>query len=260
AWSAAVGGQRAGTVPARAVVQTLEDQGNRVRVFYLGDGLGHDHFDGWIDSTDLGPAGPLLVSQRYGLRMLTKEDLEAIDSGKGTWLRVPYRTQLDGGPSADANCGPAAVAMVLQYYRVASTNSEVRVVADRLQGTHDPEGGFAIEFLAGAAARFGLKPLEMEAGQDLLKKWSLDDARRQLSEGHPIIAQLRFRAMPGRELSDYGDDHYVVLAGMLGDDFIYNDSVDVDGPGYGRVISAADLKLAWGSSYFPFAGFAVSAP
>ncbi len=257
-WSDRSGGSAVGTLPAGAVAEVMQDRGGRLQVFYLGDGFSRAPAEGWTDVSDLGPAGPLIVSERWGLRVLRKADVQAIDAGEGVWLRVPFRTQLDGSLSADANCGPASVAMALQYYRMAVPTGEVRILADRLQGTSDPEGGFAIEFLAAAVERFGLKGLDLAHDKDNLKRWTLDDLRRHVGLGHPVIAQLRFRAMPAREFSKYGDDHYVVICGMLGDDFIYNDSVDTDGPGYGRVISSADLKRAWGSSHFPFAAFAVS--
>ncbi len=132
-------------------------------------------------------------------------------------------------------------------------------MADRLQGTSDPEGGFAIEYLEALIRRLGLKSYDLYGGADL-RRWSLEDVRRHLAQGHSVIAELRFRLMPGRATSPSWDDHYVVLTGVRGDDFIYNDSVDPDGPGYGRVMSAEVLQRSWGGSYFPFAAFAVSKP
>ena len=55
--------------------------------------------------------------------------------------------------------------------------------------------------------------------------------------------------MPGRDSSDYWEDHYVVLCGVQGEDFIYSDPTDIDGPGYGRLISAKQLEQAWSTSY-----------
>ena len=48
----------------------------------------------------------------------------------------------------------------------------------------------------------------------------------------------------------------MVLSGIIGDRFIYNDPIDSDGTGYGRVISAEALKKAMAESDFPFAAFA----
>ncbi len=149
--------------------------------------------------------------------------------------------------------------MAMEHYRIHLPTGELRAAADRLQGTSDPDGGFAIEFLAGLLPAFGLRAEDLYIGKQF-KRWTMDDLRRQLSAGHPVIPQLKFREMPGRFDSDYWEDHYVVLTGMLGDDLIYNDSVDVDGPGFGRLMSAETLMKAWGGSYFPYAAFAVSEP
>lgn len=258
-WSDASGGAgSAAALPKGAELEVLGEEGKRLHVYYLGDGLSHDVAEGWVDPTNLGPAGPMLLGEKLGVRVLTKADVVSIRSGAGVWLRVPYRSQFDGSPSADANCGPASVGMTLQYYHQLVPTSEVRAVADRMQGTSDPESGFAIEYLGDTVDHFGLKGVGLLIGKNL-RRWTLDDLRNSLSQGHPVIPELRFRQMPGRSGSDYSEDHYVVLTGMYKGDFVYNDSVDSDGPGYGRVITTEDLKRAWGTSDFPFAAFAVSA-
>lgn len=78
-----------------------------------------------------------------------------------------------------------------------------------------------------------------------------------LMSGRPVVPQLRFRLMPGRGDSDYWEDHYVVITGLQGNDFVYSDPVDTDGPGYGRLMSAEGLANAWGASFCPFAAFAM---
>jgi hypothetical protein len=247
-------------LPAGAVVEVLEDLGRRLRVFYLGDGHTRRQAEGWIDASSLGPAGPLIVAERWGVRVLTRADAQALAAGEGVWLRVPFRTQLDGSPSEDSNCGPASIGMALQAFHVSLPTGELRSIAEKLQGTTDPDFGFSIQFLQGTVDQVGMRGLELEMAPDRLKPWTIEDVRRHLGQGHPVIVELRYNKMPGRSMAAYSEDHYVVLTGMLGDDFIYNDSVDVDGPGYGRLISEKDLMLAWGSSYIPWAAFAVSAP
>ena len=54
-------------------------------------------------------------------------------------------------------------------------------------------------------------------------------------------------------------DHYVVISGMVGDDFIIGEPVPEGGKGK-RPISAADLDRAWRSSDFTYAGFAITRP
>ncbi len=242
-----------------SVLETLEDLGPELRVFYLGDGRTRPVGEGWVQSADVRPAGPMLAAEGRGVRVLSPPDVAALASGNGTWLKVPYRTQLDGSPSAGANCGPASVGMVLEYFGISVPTAELRALANKLQGTNDPDSGVAIEYLEKMVERFSLRGHGLSVGKNL-RRWSLEDVREHLSLGHPVIPQLRYRLMPGRAGSDYWYDHYVVLMGYRGDDFIYSDSVDADGPGYGRLMSAESLTRAWRSSAFPFAAFAVSRP
>ena len=245
-------------LPKGSVLEVIGAEGKRLHIYYLGDGLSHDVAEGWVHATNLVPAGPMLAAEKLGAEVLTKSDVASLRSGAGVWLKVPYRSQFDGSPSADANCGPASIGMAIQYYRGAASTSEIRAVAERMQGTSDPESGFAIEYLGDTVDHFGLKSVGLLAGKNL-RRWTLDDVRTRLSQGHPVIPELRFRLMPARSGSEYSEDHYVVLTGMYGDNFIYNDSVDSDGLGYGKVMSAEILQRAWGSSDFPFAALAVSA-
>jgi hypothetical protein len=97
----------------------------------------------------------------------------------------------------------------------------------------------------------------MENGR--YRRWTLDDVRAHLRAGHPVIPELRYRMMPGREWLWIGTDHYVVITGMVGDDFVINDPIAMDGHGE-RIISAASLQRAWMSSDFPGAAVAIARP
>lgn len=246
-------------LPERAVLEVLEDSGTELRALYLGDGHLREVAEGWVQVADLGPAGAMLAGEARGVRLLGKQEVATLRSGGGLWLKVPYRSQLDGSPSADANCGPASVGMAMAAHGTFVPTEELRAVANKLQGTWGTDTGFAIEHLQGVVEMHGLRGQDLYVGKSF-RRWTLEDVRRHLVQGHPVIPQLRFRLMPGRDRADYFEDHYVVLTGMLGDDFIYNDPVDSDGPGYGRLMSTETLVRAWGGSYFPFAAFAVSKP
>ncbi len=65
--------------------------------------------------------------------------------------------------------------------------------------------------------------------------------------------------MPGREWVWVSYDHYVVITGMVGDDFIYNDPMNIDGRGE-RVISGQALLRAWMNSDYPGAALALARP
>ena len=53
-------------------------------------------------------------------------------------LDVPYRTQLDGSISAQANCGPTSVAMALESFGIYIPTSHARAIATRAMGIFSP--------------------------------------------------------------------------------------------------------------------------
>ena len=64
--------------------------------------------------------------------------------GDGQVLHVPYRSQLDGSAYAQANCGPAALAMVLAYYGIDDSLWSLRVQAMQAQHSWvDDDGGYS---------------------------------------------------------------------------------------------------------------------
>lgn len=173
-------------------------------------------------------------------------------------LDVPYRSQLDGSISSAANCGPTSVGMALEAFGVYVPTAQVRALAMRSMGIYDPFSGTTLESLRDAAEAYGLQGLDLhENGR--YKRWTLDDVRAHLRAGHPVIPQLRYRMMPGREWVWVTYDHYVVITGMVGDDFIINDPISMGGQGE-RVLTAQQLLRAWMSSDFPGAALALARP
>src|SRR5262245_29303908 len=100
-------------------------------------------------------------------------------------LSVPYRSQLDGSPSQDANCGPASIGMVLAAYGQAISTLQIREYIMAVQDTRgsDDAGSF-IESLWDAAEHYGLEPSGLFAdargkrGKTNLRRWSMDALRR----------------------------------------------------------------------------------
>ena len=186
-------------------------------------------------------------------------------------LDVPYRSQMDGSPDEDGNCGPAVMAMVLGAYGQSVSNAQMRALVNDLQGTWSVEGaGTFIENLGTIGQRHGLRAwglvpepltaLTKPPGKNTLRRWSLDGLRRQLDAGFPVVPQVRYRDLPGHESSDYWGDHYIVVTGYEGGEFIYNDPVDKYEPGYARRIAAAQLDRAWRTSSFPYAAVSFAGP
>jgi hypothetical protein len=173
-------------------------------------------------------------------------------------LDVPYRTQLDGSISSAANCGPTSVSMAIESFGIYVPTAQARAVANRAMGVYDPFGGTTLESLRSVAEAYGLQGLDLfENGK--YRRWTLEDVRAHLRAGHPVIPELRYRLMPGREWVWVSYDHYVVITGMVGDDFIINDPVGLDGHGE-RVLTAAQLTRAWMNSDFPGAAVAIARP
>jgi hypothetical protein len=173
-------------------------------------------------------------------------------------LDVPYRSQLDGSISSAANCGPTSVSMAIESFGVFVPTAQARAIANRAMGVYDPFGGTTLESLRSVAEAYGLQGLDLfENGK--YKRWTLDDVRAHLRAGHPVIPELRYRMMPGREWVWVGYDHYVVITGMVGDDFIINDPIGLDGHGE-RVLTAGQLTRAWMNSDYPGAAVAIARP
>jgi hypothetical protein len=173
-------------------------------------------------------------------------------------LNVPYRTQLDGSPYAGSNCGPAVIGMVLAGYGREIPTEDLRGQVNDLQRTWgDFDSGTAIENLAVIARRYGLEPLDLFEGRKL-RQWSLDDVRRHLDAGRPVVPQVWYRGLTGREGQRYNGDHYIALIGYAGDEFVYHDPVDKDGLGPTVRINAGELERAWRESDLPFAALAIA--
>ena len=88
----------------------------------------------------------------------------------------------------------------------------------------------------------------------------LDDIRAHVRQGQPVIVQVRYRSLPGRGGVYYFGDHYILVTGVVGDGFLYNDPIDYDGAGWDRVMSGERLARAMDTSdrRYAQAGFAVS--
>jgi hypothetical protein len=244
------------TVPGGAYVEILRaGPSDWARVLYLGDGRDNGPFVGWLTVADLAPSD--VEPQRVARFAATAA---ALARPPEVWLKVPYRSQLDGTPWAAANCGPTSVSMILEAHGVQASSADVRRDVMALQGTPNcSECGSFIEALAGATEKYGLRTLGLTGDDGKLRRWTLDDIRAALRAGHPVLPQVMYRQLPGREDVPYWGDHYIVITGLAGDFFLYNDPID-DGPGYGRLIHADQLRRAMAASDFPYAAFAAAAP
>jgi hypothetical protein len=116
-----------------------------------------------------------------------------------------------------------------------------------------------MDALAKVASNHGARPVGPFDG-NRIAKWSLKDVREQLQAGRPVIVQVRFRALPGRARVPYFNDHYIILTGLSGESFLYNDPIDSDGPGANRLMTPAQLEAAMNTSdqRYAYAAFALA--
>ncbi len=186
-------------------------------------------------------------------------------------LDVPYRNQLDGSPYALANCGPTSLSMALAYYGIDASVWDLRVRSMEAQHSWwgDPGGysdryGVFIYNLATVAESFGVHADGLWARDadrtDHFFQWTATELRREIEAGHPVIVQVSYRALPAHAGAQALDDHFVVVRGTIGDDFVYSDPLGIGASGPDEQISASDLVVAMGASSAPGAGFAVVEP
>jgi hypothetical protein len=138
--------------------------------------------------------------------------------------------------------------MALDAFGVSIAPKTLRAEALDAQHMYGNGVGTLITALAQVVNENGLSAIGLTTADGKLDHWSLDDVRGQIQEGHPVVAQVRYRSLPGRGGAYYFGDHYILITGVVGDGFLYNDPIDIDGLGWDRVISGATLSVAMNAS------------
>lgn len=177
-------------------------------------------------------------------------------------LDVPFRTQKDGGPWQTSNCGPAALGMVLDGFGITGqATDDLRFRSHTYQGTVGMRTGTALQHIAHVAEDFGVPTTGLYDAPDVFHHWTLDDIRGQLRRGRPVMPLVRLYLLPGYEGVGTRWGHYIVLTGISGDDFFYNDPLKPDAAsGAGRRISAGQLEQAIENSHIPGQAVAFGGP
>jgi hypothetical protein len=149
--------------------------------------------------------------------------------------------------------------MGLEALGIKVSSTELRRQVLNAQGIWGNNVGTLMDALANVGANNGARPIGLFDG-NRIAKWSLSDLREQLKAGRPVIVQVRFRALPGRAGVRYYNDHYIILTGLSGDNFLYNDPIDSDGPGANRLMTPAQLESAMNTSdkRYAYAAFALA--
>jgi LysM repeat protein len=174
-------------------------------------------------------------------------------------MPVAFMTQFDGSAFAGTDCGPAAVAMAINYATGEHLKPlEVRQAIAKLSGAGyaaNPSSGTAIGDLARIARAHDV---EVFAGDGPSSTgWGPERIRKHLAEGHTVIALTRLALLPGYSPTSQFD-HYILLIGTSGSGYVYND------PGMSagakRTISEQQLQTAQRTSSVPGQGVALAGP
>ena len=170
-------------------------------------------------------------------------------------LPVPYLNQFDGSAYAASDCGPASVAMVINYATGEHvTPLQARKAIINLPGAGyaaNPESGTAIQDLARVARAHGVEVFLGDGAGST--GWGPERIRKHLASGHPVIVLTRLAYMPGYSPTTQ-IDHYIVLTGATPAGYVYNDPAL--GNGAGRTIGERQLQLAQRASSVPTQGAA----
>ena len=174
-------------------------------------------------------------------------------------LPVAFMTQFDGSAFAGTDCGPASVAMAINYATGEHLKPlEVRQAIAKLPGAgyaSNPSSGTAIGDLARIARAH---KVEVFAGDGPSSTgWGPERIRKHLAEGHPVIVLVRLAFLPGYAPTSTFD-HYILLTGASGKGYTYNDpGLSV---GAKRTISEQQLQTAQRNSSVPGQGAAFGGP
>jgi LysM repeat protein len=213
----------------------------RIQVRDPGDGRTRQAMTGWVDAFDM-DVGRAPVTRQLPQAYPTDTAMDIFH------VFAPYRSQLDGSAYQEANCGPTAVGMALDAFGVSVPARQLRAEALDAQHMYGNGVGTLITALAQVVDENGLSAIDLHEPSGALRRWSLDEVRAQVQQGHPVIVQVRYRSLPGRGGAYYFGDHYILVTGVAGDGFLYNDPIDIDGIGWDRIISGATLRTAMNAS------------
>ena len=182
--------------------------------------------------------------------------------GSAFRLEVPFRTQKDGGRWQTSNCGPATLGMVLDGFGVGgAATDDLRYRAHSYQGTVGMRTGTALEHIARVAEDFGVPTIGLYRDDGKFRNWSIEDVRRELRLGRPVMPLVRLHLLPGKEDVGVRWGHYILLTGETADGFFYNDSLQTDpAVGTSGLISASQLERAMQASHIPGQAVAFGGP
>jgi hypothetical protein len=164
-------------------------------------------------------------------------------------MPAPIYSQFDGTIWSGSNCGPTALSMALAAIGINADQLTLRHQANAEMGTSDPEDGTSWDALAFAATSSGAGTKGL-VGAHGYRAWAVDDLKKELALGHPVMLLVRYRLLPDHSGSAFSGDHYVVALGFdqLGS-LVYNDPAGHVAHGNHRRLTPDELQAAWSDTW-----------
>jgi LysM repeat protein len=164
-------------------------------------------------------------------------------------LPAPIYSQFDGTVWSGSNCGPTALAMALAAIGVNADQLTLRHQADAAMGSFDPDNGTSWQSLVFAATSSGAGTKGL-VGAGGYRSWGIDDLKKELGLGHPVLLLVRYRLLPDHTDSSFGGDHYIVGLGFdQHGRLVYNDPAGNVAHGNHRRLTPDELMRAWSDTW-----------
>jgi hypothetical protein len=169
------------------------------------------------------------------------------------FVEPPYRTQLDDSIYARSDCGPAVLGMALAAYGMNDDTLDLRRLTHTYQGTWPAvRVGTSLQYMAQVASDFGLIASGLYDSADTFHQWNADELAEQVGVGRLAVPLVRFGLLPGHETTGVRWGHYILLYGVSGDGFLYQDpAMRPIEEGRARWISRAQLDEAMAPTWPP---------
>jgi LysM repeat protein len=205
-----------------------------------------------VASTEVTDPAPLPVSLLNLIATLGTNSALQIwqpTPGHSAILPAPIYSQFDGTVWSGSNCGPTALAMALAAVGVNTDQLTLRHQADAEMGSSDPANGTSWDALvyAATASGAGTKGLVGASGY---RAWAIDDLKKEIGLGHPVLLLVRYRLLPDHTDSSYGGDHYIVGLGFDQQGrLVFNDPAGNVAHGNHRRLTPDELMRAWSDTW-----------
>ncbi|HYY89217.1 MAG TPA: lytic murein transglycosylase, partial [Chloroflexota bacterium] len=180
----------------------------------------------------LGSGQPPAIPLHFAAGRDSQAQARAGQAGPGSvWLAVPFV----GRRKADASAWQPTLDMLRTAFQL---------------GEPAEAAGDDLVAFANSAWDAGL---DLLGGPGAFHTWSIDEARAFLTLGHPVVALVHGRALPGHAPDEPDTDQPIALVGVSGDggSLVYHDPSFASSLGYALELTATDFQAAWDQASTP---------